>query len=61
MAQQKYKTEWGVNASYGYRGDDAMDGSRADLFSIGVTFDIPLLLKIAKTKKFNRRYIKQKR
>lgn len=42
LAQQKYKTEWGVNASYGYRGDDAMGGSRADLFSIGVTFDIPL-------------------
>lgn len=42
LAQQKYKPEWGVNASYGYRGDDAMGSSRADLFSVGVTFDVPL-------------------
>lgn len=42
LAQQKYKPEWGVNASYGYRGDDPMGRSRADLFSVGVTFDLPL-------------------
>jgi len=42
LAKQKYKPEWGVNASYGYRGDDPMGGSRADLFSVGVTFDLPL-------------------
>ncbi|ASP49273.1 TolC family protein [Cognaticolwellia beringensis] len=42
LAQQKYKPEWGVNASYGYRSDDAMGRSRADLFSVGVTFDVPL-------------------
>lgn len=42
LAQQKYKPEWGVNASYGYRGDDAMGSSRADLFSVGVTFDVPI-------------------
>ena len=42
LAQQKYKPEWGVNASYGYRSDDAMGSSRADLFSVGVTFDVPL-------------------
>jgi len=42
LAQQKYLPEWGVSASYGYRGDDAMAKSRADLFSIGVTFDLPL-------------------
>lgn len=42
LAQQKYKPEWGVNASYGYRGDDPIGRSRADLFSVGVTFDLPL-------------------
>jgi len=34
--------EWGVSASYGYRADDPMGKSRADLFSVGVTFDLPL-------------------
>lgn len=42
LAKQKYKPEWGVNASYGYRGDDPMGASRADLFSVGVTFDLPI-------------------
>ncbi len=42
LAQQKYKPEWGVSASYGYRADDPMDRSRADLFSVGVTFDLPI-------------------
>ncbi|MGB2742071.1 MAG: TolC family protein [Cognaticolwellia sp.] len=42
LAEQKYKPEWGVSASYGYRADDPMGESRADLFSVGVTFDLPL-------------------
>lgn len=42
LAQQKYKPEWGVNASYGYRDNDPMGNDRADLFSVGVTFDMPL-------------------
>lgn len=42
LAEQKYKPEWGVSASYGYRADDPMGRSRADLFSVGVTFDLPL-------------------
>lgn len=42
LAKQKYKPEWGVSASYGYRSDDPMGSSRADLFSVGVTFDLPL-------------------
>ena len=41
LAEQKYKPEWGVNASYGYRADEPMGNSRADLLSIGVTFDLP--------------------
>ncbi len=42
LAEQQYQPEWGVNASYGYRDDDPMGNSRADLFSVGVTFDLPL-------------------
>lgn len=42
LAEQKYQPEWGVNASYGYRDDDPMGRSRADFFSVGVTFDVPL-------------------
>ena len=42
LAKQKYEPEWGVNASYGYRADDSFGSSRADLFSVGVTFDLPL-------------------
>jgi hypothetical protein len=42
LAEQKYKAQWGVNASYGYRADDDMGRSRADLFSVGVTFDLPI-------------------
>jgi len=42
LAKQKYQPEWGVSASYGYRADDPMGNSRADLFSVGVTFDLPI-------------------
>ncbi|MCP4984734.1 MAG: TolC family protein [Colwellia sp.] len=45
LAEQQYQPEWGVNASYGYRDDDPMGNSRADLFSVGVTFDLPLFTK----------------
>lgn len=42
LAEQKYEPEWGLSASYGYRADDPMGKSRADLFSVGVTFDLPI-------------------
>lgn len=42
LAKQKYQPQWGVNASYGYRDNDLMGNSRADLFSLGVVFDVPL-------------------
>ncbi len=41
-AKQQYKQEWGVSAQYGYRKDDPMGGSRSDLFTVGVTFDLPI-------------------
>lgn len=42
LAEQKYKPEWGVNASYGYRGEDLNGRDRADLLSAGVTVSMPL-------------------
>jgi outer membrane protein TolC len=42
LAQQKYRPQWSLNASYGYRDDDPMGDDRADFFSVGVAFDLPL-------------------
>ncbi len=42
LAEQKYQPQWGINASYGYRDDDPVGNSRADLFSVGLVFDLPL-------------------
>ena len=42
LARQKYRPEWGLSTQYGYRGDDPMGRDRADLVSIGLTFDLPL-------------------
>lgn len=42
LANQQYKPQWGVNASYAYRDDMPSGIDRADLFSVGVTFDVPL-------------------
>ncbi len=41
LARQQYKPQWGVNASYAYRDDGSMM-DRADFFSVGVSFDVPL-------------------
>ncbi len=42
LTEQKYKPEWGVNMSYGYRDSDPTGIERADFLSVGVTFDMPL-------------------
>lgn len=42
LAEQKYRPEWVINASYGLRGEDAMGDDRADLFSVGVSVDMPV-------------------
>jgi outer membrane protein TolC len=42
MAAQQRKMQWGVNASYGLRGDDLNGSSRSDLLSVGVSIDVPL-------------------
>ena len=42
LAEQQYQPEWGVNASYGYRDNSPKGNNRADFFSVGVSFDLPL-------------------
>jgi outer membrane protein TolC len=42
LAEQKYKPQWQLSASYGYRDDDPTGNERADFFSVGVAFDLPL-------------------
>jgi len=42
LARQSYRPAWGLTAKYGYRDDDLMGNNRADLMSVGVTFDLPL-------------------
>lgn len=43
LARQKYRPQWKVNASYGYRDGNPADGpDRPDFFSVGVGFDLPL-------------------
>ena len=42
LARQKYKPEWKVNASYGYREDSPTGQDRPDFFSVGLAFDLPL-------------------
>ena len=45
LAKEQYKPQWGVNASYAYRDNMPSGDSRANLFSVGVTFDLPLFTK----------------
>jgi outer membrane protein TolC len=45
LARENYKPQFAVNASYAKREDDLMGKNRADLFSVGVTFDLPVFVK----------------
>lgn len=42
LAQQSYKPQWGLNASYGIRGNDPSGIDRANLLSIGMSFNLPI-------------------
>jgi outer membrane protein TolC len=45
LAREEYKPQFGLNASYGLRDKDLKGNSRSDLFSLGVSFDIPIFTK----------------
>ena len=42
LAQQNYRPQWRLNASYGYREDSPMGDNRPDFFSVGLSFDLPI-------------------
>jgi outer membrane protein TolC len=42
IAEQAYRPGWSINASYGYRDDTPLGDDRADFFSVGVAFEVPL-------------------
>ncbi|GAB5479150.1 MAG: TolC family protein [Marinobacter nauticus] len=53
LARQSYKPEWSISAQYGYR-DRAPNGEdRADLFSVGIGFDLPLFTGNRQDRKLN--------
>ena len=42
LAEQLYKPQWQVNASYGFRDNATLNLERSDLFSLELSFDLPL-------------------
>ncbi|WP_440873693.1 TolC family protein [Thalassotalea sp. PLHSN55] len=42
LANEQYKPQWGMSASYALRNDTPAGDDRADLFSLGLTFDMPI-------------------
>ncbi len=42
LARQAYKPEWSVSAQYGYRERAPNGQDRADFFSVGIGFDLPI-------------------
>lgn len=42
LAKQSYQPQWGLKASYGFRGTNPAGSDRADLLSLGVSFNLPL-------------------
>ena len=45
IAEQGYKPQWGINASYAYRDDMPTGEDRADLFSVGVSLNMPIFTR----------------
>lgn len=45
LAKENYKPQFSVNTSYSKRNDDLMGRNRDDLFSVGLTFDLPIFVK----------------
>ncbi len=42
LVRQKYKPVWNLTAKYGYRDKDPAGRDRADLVSVGLSFDLPV-------------------
>lgn len=53
LARQAYSPEWSVSAQYGYRQRAPNGQGRADLFSVGVGFDLPFFTGNRQDRKLN--------
>ncbi|MCK0104835.1 TolC family protein [Marinobacter sp. S0848L] len=53
LARQAYKPEWSVSAQYGYRERAPNGQDRADLFSVGIGFDLPIFTGNRQDRKLN--------
>jgi outer membrane protein TolC len=53
LARQAYKPEWSVSAQYGYRERAPNGQNRADLFSVGIGFDLPIFTGNRQDRKLN--------
>lgn len=60
LAKEMYKPQFGVNASYSYRDDDLAGRQRADLLSVGVSFDMPLFSENKQDRELNAEVLKTK-
>lgn len=60
LARENYKPQFSVNTSYAKREDDLMGRNRADLFSVGLTFDLPIFVKNKQEKELKVAMLKTK-
>lgn len=60
LAKQKYKPQFGLSTSYGFRDDTPRGQSRADLFSAGVSFDLPIFTENKQDKELQAAFLKTK-
>jgi outer membrane protein TolC len=60
LARENYKPQFSVNTSYSKREDDLMGRNRADLFSVGLTFDLPIFVKNKQDKELKVAMLKTK-
>lgn len=60
LAKEAYKPQFGVSANYGLRNSDLNGNNRADLFSLGVSFDIPIFTKDRQDKNLEAAILKTK-
>lgn len=60
LARENYKPQFSVNTSYAKREDDLMGRNRADLFSVELTFDLPIFVKNKQDKELQVAMLKTK-
>lgn len=53
LTRQAYRPEWSVSAQYGYRRRAPNGQNRADLFSVGIGFDLPFFTGNRQDRKLN--------